>query len=112
VRLICEVASPVEPSQLAHLRNELRSLGYVAGDDRIILAIDELFTLAVRSGATSAVTRLFGGGGETTVSIATDAPVALAPSVDLAAEMLLQNIAREWGRRSTAAGTEWWATLK
>jgi hypothetical protein len=112
VRLICELALPAEPSELAQLRHEVRSLGLVADDEQIVLAIDELFTLALRSGATSAVTRLFADTGETSVSIATDAPIALTPMVDSLTEMILRHVAREWGRRSTVAGTEWWATLR
>ena len=112
MRLICEFASPVEPSELAHLRNEVRALQHVAGDERIVLVIDELFTLALRSGATSATTRIFGGPRETSVSIATDAPVVLAPAVDSVTERLLQDITFAWGWRRTAAGTEWWATIK
>jgi hypothetical protein len=112
VRLICELVFPAEPSELAQLRHEVRSLGLVADDEQIVLAIDELFTLALRSGATSAVTRLFADTGQTTVSIATDAPVVLAPMVDSHAEMILRHVACQWGRRRTVAGTEWWATLR
>jgi hypothetical protein len=46
------------------------------------------------------------------VSIATDAPVALAPKVDSLAESILQRLALQWGHRSTIAGTEWWATVE
>jgi hypothetical protein len=112
VRLICEFASRVEQSELAHVRDEVRNLGRVGENEEIVLVINELFTLAVRSGATSAVTRLFDGGGETSVSIATDAPVALAPKVDSLAESILQRLALQWGHRSTIAGTEWWATVE
>ena len=112
MRLICEFASRVERSELAQLRHDVRGVQDVAGNEGLVLVIDELFSLAVRSGATTAVTRLFDGDGETTVRIATGAPVALAPDAGSITELLLRHIAMQWGRRSTGAGTEWWATVK